>query len=63
MRLLLPAGSGRHKEVIPQRLTVDQVEGHSRTTRVWDFFLVGTTFPLRDKPFVARDTRTSSNLH
>jgi hypothetical protein len=30
MAVLLPAGSGRRKEVIPQRLTVDQVGGHSR---------------------------------
>jgi hypothetical protein len=34
MRVLLPAGSGRRKEFIPQRVTVDQIEGHSRTTRV-----------------------------
>jgi hypothetical protein len=31
MALLLRAGSGRRKEVIPQRLTVDQSEGYSRT--------------------------------
>src|SRR5262249_10479957 len=41
MRRLLLAGSGHRKEVIPQRLTVDQSEGHSGNTQVlekhhWD---------------------------
>jgi hypothetical protein len=35
MAVLLPAGSGRRKEVIPQRLTVDQGEGHSSTNPIF----------------------------
>jgi hypothetical protein len=36
MRVLLPACSGRRKEVIPQRVTVDQIEGYSRIKRLSD---------------------------